>query len=299
MKLKTYLPWYVKIAAKLMLSRLPLTYKFWKRIGLFEHGQMEQPDYAYEVFKKHFDRVDFARKMDGFVAMELGPGDSLFSALLASAFGASASWLIDTGRYAQRDLAPYRAMLDYLAKVGLSVPRLSKIGSLNELLEVCNARYEVDGLASLRMMPAQSVDLIYSQVVCEHIRKKEFLDIMRELRRVLRDDGVSSHCVDLRDHLGGALQNLRFPEKLWERNFMANAGFYTNRLRYSEMIRLFQQAGFEVEVVKVERWETLPTPRRKLAPEFQDWDDDELCIREFDVILRPGLPHATTAVNRF
>ena len=63
--------------------------------------------------------------------------------------------------------------------------------------------------------------------------------------------------------------------------------FYTNRLRYSEMIQLFQQAGFDVEIVKIERWEGLPTPRSKLASEFQHWDDDELRISGFDAVLRP------------
>ena len=48
---------------------------------------------------------------------------------------------------------------------------------------------------------------------------------MRELRRVLRNDGVFSNRVDLRDHLGAALNNLRFPESLWERNAIAKRRF--------------------------------------------------------------------------
>jgi hypothetical protein len=49
---------------------------------------------------------------------------------------------------------------------------------------------------------------------------------------------------------------------------MANSRFYTNRLRYSELLRLFRQAGFEPEGVHKIRWKTLPTPRRKMAKEF-------------------------------
>ena len=178
------------------------------------------------------------------------------------------------------------------------MPDFPAVSSLEELLALCNASYEVDGLVSLRMLPEQSVDFMWSQAVCEHIKKDEFLDIMRELRRLLRDDGVASHRVDLRDHLGGVLNNLRFPESLWESNIMANAGFYTNRIRYSEMIRLFQQAGFDVEVVEIERWETLPTQRRKLATEFQHWSDDEFCISGFDVILRPSLPYSNWLMEK-
>ena len=287
MNLKIFIPWQAKIAAKLVLSRLPLNYKFWKRLGLFVHGHMEQLEYAHGVFRKHFDRVAFGRKEDGFVALELGPGDSLFSALLASAFGSSLTYLVDVGSYAKREMAPYRAMLDYLVNNGFPVSGLSSISSLNELLEACNARYEVGGLASLRKIPDRSVDFIWSQAVSEHIRKDAFLDTMRELRRVLQNDGVSSHCVDFKDHLGGALNNLRFPKLLWEQDAIANAGFYTNRIRYSEMIQLFQQAGFDVEVLEVKRWEGLPTPRSRLAAEFQHWDDEELRISGFDAVLRP------------
>ena len=225
MNLKAYIPWQAKIAAKLMLSRLPLNYRFWKRMGVFEHGHMEQPDYAYGVFRKHFDRADFARKSNCFVALELGPGDSLFSAVLATAFGASASYLNDTGSYAGRDLAPDQALVSYLEEHGFRMPSLSAISSLEEILDVCNAHYQIGGLASLSKIPDRSVDFIWSQAVFEHIRKDVFLDTMRELRCVLHNHGVSSHCVDLRDHLGGALNNLRFPESLWEQDAIANAGF--------------------------------------------------------------------------
>ena len=49
---------------------------------------------------------------------------------------------------------------------------------------------------------------------------------------------------------------------------MSNSGFYTNRIRYSEMLDLFKQAGFEAEVAHTDRWATVPTPRRKMAPHF-------------------------------
>ena len=121
-----------------------------------------------------------------------------------------------------------RLLISYLEEHGFRMPSLSGISFLEELLDVCNAHYEVRGLASLRNIPDQSVDFIWSQAVFEHIRKDFSLDTMRELRRVLHNDGVSSHCVDLRDHPGGALNNLRFPKSLWEKDAIANAGFYTN-----------------------------------------------------------------------
>jgi hypothetical protein len=67
---------------------------------------------------------------------------------------------------------------------------------------------------------------------------------------------------------------------------MANSRFYTNRLRYSELLWLFQEAGFEPEVVRKLEWETLPTPRRKMAEQFAVLSEEDLKISEFDVLLR-------------
>lgn len=87
--LKRNIPWRVKMAAKVVLSRLPVDYTSWERIPLFKHGPMERPEYAFQVFCRHFERDQFPRKSGGFVCLELGPGDSLFSALIARVLGAS------------------------------------------------------------------------------------------------------------------------------------------------------------------------------------------------------------------
>lgn len=67
---------------------------------------------------------------------------------------------------------------------------------------------------------------------------------------------------------------------------MANSRFYTNRLRYQELLRLFREAGFETEVIRRAEWETLPTPRRKMAKEFAMLPEEDLKVAEFDVLLR-------------
>jgi SAM-dependent methyltransferase len=285
--LKTKVPWWAKIGTKLVLSRLPISYRVWRRLAIFELGQMEQPAYAYRVFRRHFDRVQSAPQRNGIAILELGPGDTLFSAMIARVYGASVSYLVDVGAFARCDLRPYRAMASFLLEQGLTPVNMDSVNSLEELLSVCNAHYETSGLLSLRAIPDQSLDLIWSQEVLEHIRPEVFLDIVKEFRRIIRPDGICSHRIDLKDHMGGALNNLRFRTTRWESEFMASGGFYTNRIRYSQMLDLFKQAGFDVEVLEVERWERLPTPRQKLAPEFRSLSTEELCISGFDVILRP------------
>ncbi len=286
--LKTALPWWAKIAAKLLLSRLPLPYSLWKRLSLFEQGAMERPEYAYRVFRGHFDRASAHFDIENFVALELGPGDTLYSALIARSFDAARTHLVDDGDFATRNLENYEAMYRYLSQRGRPIAITRPLASLERLLTDCGAQYHTSGLASLRTIPDGSVDFIWSQAVLEHVRKADFLDTLRELRRILGSHGVCSHRIDLTDHLSGSLNNLRFSDRTWESAFFSSSGFYTNRIGYSEMLRLFEDAGFDVEVCGINRWSSLPVARRNLAPPFKDLPEDGLRVSGFDVILRPA-----------
>jgi len=285
--MKEKISWQFAIVAKIVLSRIPVNYRFWQRVGLFKHGRMEQPDYAYKIFKKHFDRSGIVKRSARFTALELGPGDTVFSAMIAYAYGFTDSYLVDVGSFASSDLHLYQTMESYLQKMGLLLPKIANVSSLDELLAFYGASYLVSGLLSLRTIPDQCVDFVWSHAVLEHIRKAEFLDTMLELRRVIRHDGVISHTIDLRDHLGGALNNLRFSDRCWESNFMAKSGFYTNRIRFSDMLHLFHKSGFQTEIISMNRWDRLPTPRVKLTEEFTSLTDFDLSISGFNVVLRP------------
>jgi SAM-dependent methyltransferase len=250
---------------------------------------MHDPHYAFTTFRKHFQRSCFSRKEQGFVALEYGPGDSLFSAIVAKSHGASRYYLIDAGRFATEDFNAYLKMLDYLQFHNFHLDGCGSVTSLEEVLDLANACYATNGLCSLSKIPSGTIDFIWSNAVLEHIRRDEFFDTMREFRRVLRPDGICSHTIDLRDHLGGALNNMRFSSQTWEADWMVKSGFYTNRLRYSEMLHFFGQAGFAVEVIAIDRWNYLPTPRAAMATEFLSFSDEDLLIREFDVLLHPKL----------
>jgi len=283
---KQRIPWGAKLAAKIVLSRLPISYKVWKSLGAFELGDMNRPEYAIDVFKKHWHRVHLdTEKQDGFVALELGPGDSLFSALIAKAFGSSKTYLVDVGSFATADVESYRRMARLLESSGFSLPECAKADSLDEMLRASSGTYLTRGLLSVREIPSASVDFIWSQHVLEHIRRDDFLPLFRELKRIQKPLGVSSHSVDLKDHLGGSLNNLRFPDSLWESNFMSKSGFYTNRIRCTEMLCLFSKAGYQPEVLNVDRWTELPTPRARLAEPFSTLPFEELSVSGFDVVL--------------
>lgn len=69
---------------------------------------------------------------------------------------------------------------------------------------------------------------------------------------------------------------------------MARSGLYTNRIGCSEIPEIFRSVGLEVEITDVDRWDSLPTPRRRMAGELRGCPEEELLVREFHVLMRPA-----------
>lgn len=102
----------------------------------------------------------------------------------------------------------------------------------------------------------------------------------------MRAGSVASHEVDLRDHLGYALNNLRFGERVWESNYFKSSGYYTNRILHADMLKMFYAAGFVVDKIEVSRWDKLPTSREKLSLPFCHMLEAELSISSFNICIR-------------
>ena len=82
------------------------------------------------------------------------------------------------------------------------------------------------------------------------------------------------------------MNNLRFTDATWEGDLFRKSGFYTNRIRFGEMVALFDRAGFDCKFPRVVRWDAIPTPRAKLNEAFRYVPDDDLLVCGFDVVLR-------------
>jgi SAM-dependent methyltransferase len=283
--MKRFVPWWAKVWAKVVLSRVPVRYRVWQRFDLFVHGRMDKPEYALRVVRSHLDRVGW-KDLQGKSVLELGPGDALSTAVIAKALGARRTYLVDSGPFAEVSVEPYHALARHLAAAGLTPPDLTGCATLDEVLARCAASYHTRGLDDLRTLPSGSIDLCFSQAVLEHVERDNLAATIRETRRLAAPGGVASHQVDLKDHLGGALNNLRFRSEIWERPWMRRSGFYTNRVRFAAMVAMFGDAGWRYEITDVRRWARLPTPRPKLQPEFRDLDEQELLVSQFDIVAR-------------
>lgn len=284
--LKRGLPWWIKIAAKLLLSRLPVGGAVWQRLGLFEPGAMDEPAYALSVFRRHYEAA--GAPGPGFAFLELGPGDSLASAVIGRAHGARRSWLVDAGAHASGDMGFYRRLAEALDASGLALPQsVHQAPDPAALLRSCKSSHHQHGLASLRELPDSCCDFLFSQAVLEHLPRDEFAETCKEIARVLRPGARTSHQIDYRDHLSGGLVNLRFSERLWEAPwFAARSGFYTNRLRHADILDAFARAGLETVEDNPVSWPVLPIARDRLAPPWRTWSEEDLRIRESFLVLR-------------
>ena len=169
------LPWWVKLYAKLVLSRLPVPYNLWRKLKLFRHGEMNDPSRAIRTFEHYYRRArDHVGIASGFTVLELGPGDSVLSGLIARSMGASQAWLVDAGAFADTDVTACHRALELLKQAGHIDLGLSDATSVSEVLRRANVTYLTRGTASLSDIPDASIDFFWSQVVLEHVPLDEF-----------------------------------------------------------------------------------------------------------------------------
>lgn len=278
--------WPFKILVKLTLAAVPARHKILRKIGIFKHGCMDDVSYAHKIFTQH-EKAAFKEKMpEGLCVLELGPGDSVTSALMASARNVSKIYLSDAGSYATQDVDFYKHTAEKLkTDYGLTPQDISTVDNFDDMLKLLKAKYLTNGVVGLVGIPDNSVDYIWSHSVLEHVRKADFKVTMGHLARILKPGGMISHNVDLMDHLNHGLNNLRFPESIWENDYFAGAGFYTNRMGYSESLKIMTAAGLTLLETETGRWPTLPIKRSSLNRAFKDIPEDELRVRTYRVLL--------------
>ena len=276
--------WVVLIVIKLILSSFKLKYKFWQRLNIFRHGAMDNSDYAIKIFNNHLKNVGLDNVADKTI-LELGPGDSVSTALMAATYEAR-SILIDAGEFASYNMNIYEDLYKILRTINPNFKLdFSKFSNIDQLLDSCNSKYLTAGIDSLKSIESNSIDIVLSQSVLQHIHLDEIKATIDECARILKPKGICSHEICIHDHLGGGLNNLRFPKKIWESKTFKKSGFYTNRLRYSNFIKLFIKSGFRVRIHGVKRWKYVPINIDNISKQFSNIKSGELKIYVFNVVL--------------
>ena len=284
-KIKKLIPWYIKFGIKIILSCIPNKEVFFRSFGVYKLGDMMNPKYSLQVFTSHLKNSNFDPKDS--IILEIGPGDSISTGIIAWSMGAKKSYLIDNGNYATKDILKYKKLIQILRSSGYKkAKKLEECNNFSELLKMSNTIYLNKGLNSLRKLESNSIDFCFSQAVLEHIFYNEFSSFISELYRVQKLGGLSSHQVDLKDHLGESLNSLQFPTVIWESSLIKRSGFYTNRLRRYQLKKIFQISGFYILEIKLNKWKQIPIKRRWLFKYFKNIDEEELLIKEMYILCK-------------
>lgn len=135
----------------------------------------------------------------------------------------------------------------------------------------------------------ESVDIVYSNLVLEHVTPEALGGILRESRRILKPGGVCWHNVDFTDHYSHTHRGLshvnflRYGARFWEL-VGQNDILYMNRMRRSDYIRAFEQAGFVIEARHdhhIMGGADLP-----IHPDFAGYPPDEIACSASRFVLR-------------
>ncbi len=271
--------------------------------------------YCYSVWLRHLVHAHrFFRQgsVPGVVA-ELGPGDSIGSGLAALLSGAEKYFALDIVRYSdlQSNLEvfdelvrlfddrapipgrdefpavypelenyafPHELLSDEILNVALDTARVADIRSSIEQVGNAGSRIQyVVPWADPAVIVEDSVDMIYSQAVLEHI--DDLATVYAAMRRWLKPHGLMTHQIDYGCHGKADTWNGHFTysDPAWKL-VVGRRPYLLNRIPHSEQMRQMQENGFEVVVEKRIHAES-ELRRRQLAARFHDLSERDLTTR--------------------
>ena len=219
---------------------------------------------------------DYARHVDGTPAsvLEVGAGRDLAVPLALRRLGVRRVIASDVDRLARLDLIQHAA--DRI------LVRPIRFGGWDDL-----EHFGISYRAPHRVTDATGdVDCSCSNEVLEHVPPDQLVTLLAALRVVTTR--LTVHSIDHSDHYARSDSNvsrlnfLRYSDDEW-RPF--NSGKqYVNRLRHSDYLRLFREAGFRIIEESCEQG----APIEGIAPEFHRYDPLDLFAIRGRIVAAPN-----------
>jgi SAM-dependent methyltransferase len=158
-----------------------------------------------------------------------------------------------------------------------------------ELLSRLNGPFPHDYLVpwNPKTFPDQSLDIVVSRAVLEHVPKVQIEYFFKHFHRILRDDGVMCHIIDNSDHWQhkdrslSRIEFLRYEEtELFWRLAQLNEQAFQNRLRHSDYEKLIADADFQIILAEGEPDAKClrDLERISLSSRFRDYEPRDLAI---------------------
>lgn len=189
------------------------------------------------------------------------------------------------GRIAEASHAP-------AAEVERRYGQLRTATGLEQLLKSARIDYRSPADASRSGLPGNSMDIVFSNSVFEHVPPEPIQKILIESYRVIKPGGLSIHSANCGDHYAyfdksiTAINYLTYTNRQWK--FWDNDLLYQNRLRPSDFVDMARRAKLEIPLVfHKARPELLDAlSRLTMAPEFQQYPPEQLCATSVDFVGR-------------
>ena len=230
------------------------------------------------------------RLLQDSTCFEFGAGRDLIIPLAFSAHGAGRFITVDIERLAKPELIRSNAAI--ISRIsGTNRP---DINSLEDLEQSWRIEYRAPSDARTTGLPAGSIDCAVSVETLEHIPKSDIAAILKELRRIMRPDGLVLMQIDYGDHFKGfdpsisSFNFLTYSEEDWA-PFQSRFQ-YVNRLRHSEYLELFREAGFELLSDQPDRRPPERQILERLAPCFKGFSEEDLFTLGSLIVGRPAAP---------
>lgn len=273
-------------------------------------GGTVSAQYCYSVYLRHLVMAEqHGLGSAPRTVLELGPGDSIGIGLMALLMGAEQYYALDRVRHALTKTN--LEVFDGLVKLLMIQAPIPAGGEFSEILpKLENYRFPKQILTEARLtralaparverlrnyletdltagpicylapigrmkeVPGNSVDLIISQAVLEHVDDLE--DIYAECFRSLQPNGFMSHQIDLRCHDTAPEWNghWKYSELTW-RLMRGGRPWFINRQPCSAHIKVATRAGFTIRA-EIEQSCPYGISREQLASRFKALSEHDL-----------------------
>jgi SAM-dependent methyltransferase len=258
---------------------------------------------------KRIEQVE--RSPIGATFLEMGTGRRINTILAFWLLGAEKVVTVDLNPYLKEELV--RADLDYIVKNKSAIEILfgnrifnNRLDILLEfvespyqmksLLEFLNIEYIAPGDASHLNLPDSSVDFHTSYTVLEHIPPEIIKAVLKEGKRILKQDGLFVHCIDYSDHFShsdksiSSVNFLQFSDNSWDK-IAGNRYMYMNRLRHDDFINLFQNLNCKILMDEPDIDKSLIVQKLnfELDPRFGSKSDGIISTISSWIITRPHI----------
>lgn len=239
---------------------------------------------------------------DGMHVLELGTGWVHWESLFTRAFYDVKCTLFDVWdnrqfagfqNYALHLIQRIRVEVDRteeeFARAETLLRKVLECDDFEEAYALLGWTYVIESNGSLSALGDNSIDLVISSDVLEHVARHAMPGLAQAHRRILKPGGRAAHQIVFTDHLTiydrsvHPKHYLTMSDKRW-RIMGENDVQYINRLQPSEIESLFVNAGLNIEAEKVTT--RCDLTRITLDDRFRGYSDEDLSTSVKSILLK-------------